>query len=154
MLTLHHIELKWWSPGGYGQDTACLCYISSTPNISERNIDFSLVLTTYNYTMLKCWHFFFYGISRLWSSCLQLWSKVFLFIFLLAICNLLYTFGCQLALFPFIIPNTAVKSFLSWLHTSAKHTGQFLLDNMFSSPTFYYFLPFILSTWFFFMAST
>lgn len=106
------------------------------------------------HTMLNCWRFFFYGISGIWSSCLQLQSKMFSFTFLLAICTLLHTSGCQLALFHFIIPNTAVISFLSLPHTSAKHTGQFLLDNMLSAPAFYYFLPSILSTWFFLMAST
>ena len=63
--------------------------------------------------------------------------------FLLAICNLLHTSGCQLILSPFIILNTAVKSRLSLLLTSIKHTGH---DNTLSASAYYYFLLFVLST--------
>lgn len=105
--------LKWWGPRGCGQGTPHLCYTSPFLTLILGIFYLSLFLTTYNHTVLKCWYFFFYSISGIWSSCLQLQSKIFSFQFLLAICNLLHTSSCQLALSLFIIPNTAVKSFLS-----------------------------------------
>lgn len=105
--------------------------------------DFLFFLNTCNHTRVKCWYFFFYGISEIWSSYFQLLGKMFSFMFLLSICNLLHTSGCQLTLSPFIILNTAVKSCLSLLLTSIKHTGH---DNTLSASASYYFLPFVLST--------